>query len=316
MNQPIPQRRTQRTTHTTATPLRRTATRLGFAALLITPLLTACPGTTQTPKVTSITATPDHITTFDDPFTITWTTTGTTAAHICRLGVRPAQAGDEDIVPIGNFACTDTTQHTPTAQGDFNYVLTIHQGTNQPAITKATSNTITRTIPNLGDTIWTRQFGTNDDDWAYGVTTDPTGNVIITGPTGGLLEGTNAGGMDVFLRKYDTNGGVLWTRQFGTTTLDSASSVAIDAADSIIVTGYTDGSLEGTNAGSSDVFVRKYDTNGLVLWTRQFGTTALDRAYGATTDAAGNIIITGHTEGAIEGTNAGSSDVFVRKFTP
>jgi len=263
-----------------------------------------------------MTATPAQITTFNDPFTITWTTTGTTATHICRLGIRPAQAGDESIVPISIVACTGTMQHTPTGLGDFNYVLTIHQGTNQPAISKATSNTITRDIPNLGATTWTRQFGTNADDTAYGVAADAAGNIIITGHTYGSLEGVNAGSTDVFVRKYDARGNTLWTRQFGTNGDDNAYGVTTDAADNIIITGITSGSLVGTNASGLDAFVRKYDAVGNTLWTRQFGTNGDDNAYGVTTDPTGNIIITGHTYGSLEGTNAGSTDVLVRKYDP
>ena len=149
-------------------------------------------------------------------------------------------------------------QHTPTGEGDFTYVLTIHQGTSGAPVTQATSNTITRKIPNQGDTLWTRQFGTNSNELAEGVATDPAGNIIITGSTHGSLEGTNAGSYDAFVRKYGPNGDTLWTRQLGTTADGQALDVATDASGNIIITGYTEGSLEGTNAGASDAFVRKF----------------------------------------------------------
>ena len=42
-------------------------------------------------------------------------------------------------------------------------------------------------------------------------------------------------------------------------------------SDNVIVTGYTNGSLFGTNQGSNDVFVVKYSTNGSQVWAKQFG---------------------------------------------
>jgi len=207
-------------------------------------------------------------------------------------------------------------QHTPTGEGDFTYVLTIHQGTSGAPVTQATSNTITRKIPNQGDTLWTRQFGTNSNELAEGVATDAAGNIIIAGYTSASLEGTNAGGYDAFVHKYGPDGDTLWTRQLGSDSADFAYGAITDPAGNIIITGSTHGSLEGTNAGSYDAFVRKYGPNGDTLWTRQLGTTADDQALDVATDASGNIIITGYTEGSLEGTNAGASDAFVRKFTP
>src|SRR5439155_1266491 len=122
-----------------------------------------------------------------------------------------------------------------------------------------------------GNTLWTRQFGTSADDLADAVAVDGTG-VYMAGFTGGTLPGqTSAGGVDAFLRKYDSSGNVLWTRQFGTSAYDSAVAIAADGT-SVYVAGFTGGTLLGqTSAGGYDAFLRKYDSSGNVLWTRQFG---------------------------------------------
>ena len=46
---------------------------------------------------------------------------------------------------------------------------------------------------------------------------------------------------DAFLRSYDRDGNVLWTRQFGTTGNDTVRSVAIAKDGSIFVSGQTAG---------------------------------------------------------------------------
>jgi beta-propeller repeat-containing protein len=49
---------------------------------------------------------------------------------------------------------------------------------------------------------WTQQFGTSNAEHGSGVTTDPSGRVYTTGPTGGSLFGPNAGGTDAFVVRF------------------------------------------------------------------------------------------------------------------
>jgi len=171
-----------------------------------------------------------------------------------------------------------------------------------------------RSYDGEGSLRWTRQFGTSADDEAFGVATDVEGNVYAAGYTRGDLEGPNAGGADVFIRSYDRDGSLRWTRQFGTSSEDVASGVATDASGNVYVTGYTLGDLEGPNAGSEDAFIRSYDRDGSLRWTRQFGTSSEDVATGVATDASGNVYVTGYTYGALDGANSGFVDVFVRSY--
>ena len=54
---------------------------------------------------------------------------------------------------------------------------------------------------------WTKQLGTNSDDYGYGVTVDSSDNIYITGATKGELDGnTNSGDSDLFLVKYNSDG--------------------------------------------------------------------------------------------------------------
>ena len=53
-----------------------------------------------------------------------------------------------------------------------------------------------------GDWKWTQQIGTSTYDTGYGITTDSSGNVYLTGVTSGNLDGnTNAGEYDLFVMK-------------------------------------------------------------------------------------------------------------------
>jgi len=107
-----------------------------------------------------------------------------------------------------------------------------------------------------------------------------------------------------------------WTKQHGTGGDDYATGVAMDVYGNIFVTGYTDGTLDGNvSAGGQDAFLVKYDSSGVMLWARQFGTTSGDFAEAVATDPAGNVVVGGETYGSLGGgTNAGWTDAFLAKY--
>ncbi|MCH8839506.1 MAG: SBBP repeat-containing protein [Planctomycetes bacterium] len=161
---------------------------------------------------------------------------------------------------------------------------------------------------------WTRQLGTSDFDWSYGVSADGLGNVYMSGLTRGDLQGTNAGERDALLTKYNASGTLLWTNQFGTSSYDIGNAVSADGLGNIYISGVTGGNLGGPLVGYGDAFISKFDDSGTLLWTRQLGTTQWDTSYGMAADGLGNIYISGYTWGSLEGTNAGYGDAFVSKY--
>ena len=145
---------------------------------------------------------------------------------------------------------------------------------------------------------------------------DSSDNIYVTGSTSGGLDGnTNSGGSDIFLVKYYDNGTKQWTKQLGTSSSDTGNEVTVDSSGNVYVTGYTQGGLDGTNAGNSDLFVVKYNSSGTKQWTKQFGTSESDYATGVATDSSGNVYVAGYTGGGLDNnTSAGSWDIFVVKY--
>jgi len=123
--------------------------------------------------------------------------------------------------------------------------------------------------------------------------------------------------VDAIIRKYDSDGRVVWTIQFGTSVNDGLSDVALDAAGNVIVGGYTEGTLPGqTSSGGRDTFIRIYDSDGSMVWTLQFGTPSTEYLSGLSLDGADNVIVVGHTDGALPGqTSSGGRDAFVMKLS-
>jgi hypothetical protein len=168
-----------------------------------------------------------------------------------------------------------------------------------------------------GNELWTRQFGTNGEDKAYGLAVDGSSNTYVVGYTWGSLPSQiSTGRIDVFVRKYDFSGTELWTRQFGTPGDQSAHGVAVDSSGDIYVVGGTYDNLPGqTSLGDRDAFIRKYNGLGNELWTHQFGSAGNDYAYKVAVDSANNVYISGFTNDILPGkTSSGDWDAFVSKY--
>ena len=152
-------------------------------------------------------------------------------------------------------------------------------------------------------------------DLSEKVVVDSAGNIYITGKTEGSLPGyNNAGDHDAFVAKYNSSGTMQWVRQFGTSDYDSSNGVAVDSAGNVYITGNTEGSLGKTNAGSYDAWVAKYNTSGTRQWIQQLGTSKLDSSNGVAVDSAGNVYITGNTEGTIGVGGARDTDAWLAKY--
>jgi 6-phosphogluconolactonase (cycloisomerase 2 family) len=171
-----------------------------------------------------------------------------------------------------------------------------------------------------GTPLWARRIGGTSADQANSVSTDSSGNVIVTGyytsnpvnifaANGSTVSFTlaNSGSNDSFVVKYDSSGTPLWARRVGGTSNDQANSVSTDSTGNIVVAGYYTSdpvnifAADGTTVsftlasdGSNDTFVVKYDSSGTPLWARRIGGTGADIAFSVKTDSTGNIVVAGN----------------------
>ena len=168
-----------------------------------------------------------------------------------------------------------------------------------------------------GNEQWTQQFGSFGNEYANGIAVDVTG-VYVVGSTSYELPGQTRmssapGTIDAYIRKYDSDGAELWTRQFGSIANDEAWAVAISNG-AVYVVGEAINALPGQTITDGGAFLRKYDGSGTELWTRQFGPISRDVAFGVSADTSG-IYITGYTSGSLSGqTYNGNTDVFAQKY--
>ena len=183
-----------------------------------------------------------------------------------------------------------------------------------------------------GAPLWAKRFGGSGFDVAHGIGVDGGGNVAVTGEFQntadfgtGLL--TSAGGRDIFLAEYSPDGAPLWSRSFGGTSEDGATSVALDGSGNVIVTGSFTGAVDFgggllPDLGGGDIFLAKYSPSGAHLWSKRFGGGGSlgEQAAGVTADGAGNVILTGAIldsvsfGGPVLWSNQ-TYDIYVAKFT-
>ena len=145
--------------------------------------------------------------------------------------------------------------------------------------------------------IWIDQFGSSGPggDEAEDIALDSDGNVFVVGSVAGALPGqTHLGDMDAFVRKYDAEGGELWTRQFGTVDTDAALGVTTDTDGNVYVTGFTDGALPGESSeGERDAYVIKFNANGVQMFVNQFGNDESDVASDIAIAVDGSLFVVG-----------------------
>ncbi len=164
----------------------------------------------------------------------------------------------------------------------------------------------------------TFQWGSSQREYSNDIASDSSGNLYVVGKTEGSIDfQKHFGEEDIFVTRLNQSGKRLWTLQWGTTSYDSAASVATDRSGNIYVTGYSRGDLDGnTNKGDKDIFLTKILPDGTKAWTKMWGTAYLDEGKSVAIDKDGNIYVAGDTKYSLDGqsNSDGDSDIFVSKF--
>jgi hypothetical protein len=143
---------------------------------------------------------------------------------------------------------------------------------------------------------------------------DSSGNVIMTGEFygdtvdfgGGAL--TSVGTADIYVAKFSgTNGAHIWSKRFGSTADDVSYAVAADNSGNVVLTGFFTGSVDfgggpltTTRGTDADLFVAKFSSAGLHLWSKRFSGGSTECGYGVAVDGSGDVLVTGDFAGGVD----------------
>ncbi|HWO32433.1 MAG TPA: SBBP repeat-containing protein, partial [Candidatus Acidoferrum sp.] len=152
-------------------------------------------------------------------------------------------------------------------------------------------------------TIYSTYLGGSAGNDPFGIAVDSAGEAYVTGstnstdfPTVNPAQTSNAGGLDVFVTKFNSSGSaLLFSTYYGGTLDETGTGIALDSFGDAYVTGRTASStypvsgtpFQGAISGSSDAFVTELSNTGFVVYSSFLGGTGNENSIaGVTTNGA------------------------------
>ena len=188
-------------------------------------------------------------------------------------------------------------------------------------------------------------LGGNGNDQGHAIAVDASGNVYTTGffkstadfdPGPDTASFTSAGNADIYVCKMDPAGNLVWARAFGEVNGDIGYGIATGILGRVYVTGSFQGTVDfgpgfgvttltatGGGANDDDIFVLALTRSGNLAWVKGLGGIDHENAWDITSDASGNVYVTGQFGGTADFdpgpgtanlTSAGNMDIFVCKL--
>lgn len=145
-----------------------------------------------------------------------------------------------------------------------------------------------------GDFLWSRTWdgpgpGTVYDE-TNSIEVDPDGNIYLTGRSWYYWPEV----IEILLLKFDSSGNLLWSKRWGGSGRDESphppNNMILDNNGNLYVGGKTE-----FGAGGDDILLLKFDSYGNLIWSRTWGGTGYESAYGLSLGRDGHIYVAGET---------------------
>jgi len=192
---------------------------------------------------------------------------------------------------------------------------------------------VTKLTPSGGSLVYSTFLGGEDDDYAYAIAVDASGDAFIAGETWspnfptteGVFQAIHPGILSAFVTKLNATGaGLVYSTFLGGGINDRAFAIAVDDSGSAFVVGETgssdfpttEGVHQSTHPGILSAFVTKLNPTGSSLVYSTFlGGSVLENAFSTAVNSSGNAFVAGRTwsqdfpttEGAYQTTHPGGS---------
>jgi hypothetical protein len=176
---------------------------------------------------------------------------------------------------------------------------------------------------------WAKTWGGTGFDSASGIAFDSTGDIVVGGlfagtvdfdPSGGTDSHVSAGGFDIWISRFSSDGTFEWAKTWGGTGSDFGQAVGIDADDIVYAGSYFEGTVDfdpsgGTDShvssGSSDAALSAFSADGTFEWSEAWGGTGSDYVSQVVFDDDGTIVVMGKFSGTVDLDPSGGTDTFI-----
>ena len=172
---------------------------------------------------------------------------------------------------------------------------------------------------------WSKAFGGTNSDVVSSIYRTKDGGCIVAGYSTSddedLNISGNKGNTDYWIIKLSVNGGLEWSKSYGGTNADIATSVIETYDGGYIVAGHTqssDGDLATLgNKGAKDYWITKLRSTGDIEWSRTYGGTRNEEAKSIIQTFEGGYIIVGRStsnDGDLERDEVRFDDYWILKL--
>lgn len=164
---------------------------------------------------------------------------------------------------------------------------------------------------------WVQSFGSTGAEAGNCVKTDSKANILTLGYFRGSIDFDSGieelslksnGSTDIFLCKMNSEGKLMWARNFGGRQQDQGITMAIDQQDNIYIAGTFQESIDFnlflpgvkiTAQAFNDIFIAKLNSDGNLLWVKALNGSLDDIAKSIALDSENNILLCGYFQGTI-----------------
>jgi hypothetical protein len=209
---------------------------------------------------------------------------------------------------IGNVYVTGESNYTWLGDGDTNPIHA-YTANFDIVILKLNANGVYQ---------WHTFYGSVSNDWGHSIALDRSGDVYVTGYSGGAWLGDGdknpihsyVNHFDIFVLKLNGNGAYQWHTFYGSGGTGGGYGIAVDRSGNVYVTGRSWATWQGERGanpkhayrGERDKFVLKLNGNGTYQWHTFYGSLGGDdQGWAIGVDGSGNVYTTGQSNAAWQG---------------
>jgi len=183
-----------------------------------------------------------------------------------------------------------------------------------------------------GNYQWSGRYGDAANQFVQAIETQfADGYPYVTGSNAGVVDFgggpiTSAGGLDIFLAKFDCFGGHMWSKGFGDASDQSGLCLAVDTFGDVCLAGDNSGTVNFggapiTSQGNQDIFLVKFTSLGALAWAHGYGDAQKYQIPGdLAVDIDGHLNMVGGFQGLVNfgggALNGPDLDSFLVQFGP